>query len=147
MIETATAWERYLKLKPRTPDSGVAQFAALAYGALQEYNKAVQTQEVETRAKPNANSYFQLADFAYRAGDVGRGDRAAKQALKLTPKDQRNSVKDLVKQTKKQGAQIAKAVAQAAKQARQQNKGKQRGSAFGPLPGASTSSGGGAAGP
>jgi tetratricopeptide (TPR) repeat protein len=147
VIETVTAWERYLKLKPKKPDAGTAQFAAIAYGALQEYGKSVDTQEIVTRARPNANAYFQLADFAYRAGEVKRGDRAAKKAVSLTPKDQQNSVRDLVKQAKKQGAQIVKAVAQAKKQAKQQNKGGQRGSAFGPIPGqGSQSSGGGGAG-
>jgi tetratricopeptide (TPR) repeat protein len=143
VIETATAWERYLKLKPKKPDAGTAQFAAIAYGALQEYRKSVKTQEIAAKARPNANSYFQLADFAYRAGQVKQGDRAAAKAIELTPKDQRNSVKDLVKQAKKQGAQVVKAVAQAEKQAKQQNKGQQRGTAFGPLPGQGSSSGGG----
>jgi tetratricopeptide (TPR) repeat protein len=149
VIEAATAWERYLKLKPKRPDAGTAQFAAIAYGALQEYRKSVKTQTIATKAKPNANSYFQLADFAYRAGEVKTGDRAASKAVQLTPKDQRNSVKDLVKQAKKQGAQVVKAVAQAEKQAKQQNKGQQRGTAFGPLPGqgSSSSGGGGSAGP
>jgi tetratricopeptide (TPR) repeat protein len=150
VIETANAWERYLKLKPKKPDAGTAQFVALAYGALQEYNRAVKTQQIATRAKPNANSYFQLADLAYRAGDVATGDRAAKKAVQLTPKDQRNSVRDLVKQTKKQGAQVVKAVEKAKKQAKQQNKGSQRGSGFGPLPGESSGGaggGGGGAGP
>jgi len=147
VLETVTAWERYLKLKPKKPDAGTAQFAAIAYGAVQEYGKSVKTQAIATRARPNANSYFQLADFAYRAGEVKTGDRAAQKAISLTPKDQQNSVRDLVKQAKKQGAQVVKAVAQAKKQAKQQNKGQQRGSAFGPLPGqGSQSSGSGAAG-
>jgi tetratricopeptide (TPR) repeat protein len=146
VIETAAAWERYLKLKPKKPDPSTAQFAALAYGALQEFDAAVKTQAISARAKPNPNAYFQLADFAYRAGDVKTGDRAGRKALRLTPSDQRNSVKDLLKQSKKQGAQIAKAVAQAKKQAKKQNKG-QRGSGFGPLPGQSAGGGAGAGGP
>jgi tetratricopeptide (TPR) repeat protein len=148
VIETANAWERYLKLKPRKPDTGTAQFVALAYGALQEYGKAVKTQEIASRSRPNANSYFQLADLAYRAGDVAKGDRAAKRAVQLTPKDQRNSVRDLVKQTKKQGAQVAKAVEKAKKAAKKQNKGTQRGAGFGPLPGQGAAGGaGGGTGP
>jgi tetratricopeptide (TPR) repeat protein len=144
VIETVGAWERYLKLKPKKPDPGTAQFAAIAYGALQEYDKSVRTQEITARARPNANAYFQLADFAYRAGQVEKGDRAAARAIALTPKDQRNSVKDLVKQAKRQGKETVKAVAEAKKQAKQQNKGDQRGNAFGPLPGqgAGGSSGG-----
>jgi len=147
VIGTTDAWERYLKLKPKKPDSGTAQFAALAYGAQQEYRQAVRTQEIATRARPNANSWFQLADLAYRAGEVQKGDEAAKKAVQLTPKDQQNSVKDLVKQTKKQGAQVVKAVAKAKAQAKKQNKGSQAGSSFGPLPGQQAGGAGGGTGP
>ena len=71
----AHAWERYLKLKPKKPDAGTAQFAALAYGALQDYDAAVKAQEIAAKARPSANSYFQLADFAYRAGACRRATR------------------------------------------------------------------------
>src|SRR4051794_6043802 len=33
VLETVSAWERYLKLKPKKPDAAAAQFAALAYGS------------------------------------------------------------------------------------------------------------------
>ena len=62
------------------------------------------------KSRPSANGYFQLADFAYRAGQVESGDRAAKEAVRRTPSDQRNTVRSLIKDTKKQGAQIAKAL-------------------------------------
>jgi tetratricopeptide (TPR) repeat protein len=147
ILETAGAWERYLKLKPKKPDPATAQFAALAYGALQDYGKAVETQAISARARPNANAYFQLADFAYRAGDVKAGDRAGKKAVQLTPSDQRNSVKDLINQIKKDGARIAKAVEEAKKQARKQakkgQKGQGGGQAFGPLPGQGAGGSGG----
>ena len=44
IIEVAQAWERYLRLKPEKVDASAASFAALAYGALQDYDKAVETQ-------------------------------------------------------------------------------------------------------
>ena len=75
IIEVAKAWERYLRLEPKKVDASAAKFAALAYGALQDYNKAVKTQELSVKARPSANGYFQLADFAYRAGQVEAGDR------------------------------------------------------------------------
>ena len=85
IIEVAQAWERYLRLKPEKIDSSAASFAALAYGALQDYDKAVETQALSVKARPSANGYFQLADFAYRAGQVETGDRAAKEAVRRTP--------------------------------------------------------------
>jgi tetratricopeptide (TPR) repeat protein len=142
VIEVAKAWEQYLKLKPRKPDPATAQFAALAYGALRDYKKAVKTQALAARERPNANSYFQLAAFAYSGGQVKTGDRAAAEAIRRTPKDLRNSVKDQVKQVKKQGAQTVKAIKASEKASKKAAKGKPGGAAFGPLPGQGTGAGG-----
>jgi hypothetical protein len=143
IIEVVQAWERYLRLKPDEIDASAAGFAALAYGALQEPDKAVEAQELSVQARPSANAYFQLADFAYKAGDVEAGDKAAAEAVQRTPRDQRNTVRDLIKNTKRQGAQYARALAAAKRaQRREQRQGgeqAQPGQNFGPLP-----SGGGA---
>jgi tetratricopeptide (TPR) repeat protein len=154
IIEVAQAWERYLRLKPKKVDASAATFAALSYGALQDYNKAVRTQKLSVEARPSANGYFQLADFAYRAGRVKTGDQAAKEAVRRTPPDQRNTVRSLIKDTKKQDARFAKALEQAKKeQAKQQRQGAQGGQgaqpgqSFGPLPGAGATGAGGAASP
>jgi tetratricopeptide (TPR) repeat protein len=150
IIEVAQAWERYLRLKPKKVDASGAAFAALAYGALQDYDKAVETQGLSVESRPSANGYFQLADFAYRAGQVEAGDRAAKEAVRRTPSDQRNTVRSLIKDTKKQGAEFAKALEEAKKAERQQQKSGERaepGQSFGPLPGAGATGGGGAASP
>jgi tetratricopeptide (TPR) repeat protein len=154
VIEVAQAWERYLRLKPKKVDPSAASFAALAYGALQDYDKAVETQGLSVKSRPSANGYFQLADFAYRAGQVKTGDRAAAEAVRRTPRDQRNTVRALIKDTKKQGAQLAKALKEAEKaQRKQQRQGGeggqpgqpgQPGQNFGPLPGAGTTGAGGA---
>jgi tetratricopeptide (TPR) repeat protein len=154
IIEVAQAWERYLRLKPEKVDANAASFAALAYGALQDYDKAVKTQRLSVEARPSANGYFQLADFAYRAGQVDAGDRAAKEAVRRTPSDQRNTVRSLIKDTKKSGAQFAKALEEAKKAEREQQKaggeggqGAQPGQSFGPLPGTGATGSGGAASP
>ena len=70
IIEVTQAWDRYEKLKPKKIDASGAAFAALAFGALQDYDKAVKVQGQSVKARPSANGYFQLADFAYRADDV-----------------------------------------------------------------------------
>jgi tetratricopeptide (TPR) repeat protein len=139
IIEVAQAWERYLRLKPEKVDANAASFAALAYGALQDYDKAVKTQRLSVEARPSANGYFQLADVAYRAGQVEAGDRAAKEAVRRTPPDQRNTVRSVIKETKKEGAEFAKALEEAKKAERQQQKAggeaAEPGQSFGPLPG------------
>lgn len=141
VLETITAWERYLKLKPRKPDAGTAQFAAIAYGATQDYRNAVKTQEIAAKARPSASSYFQLAQLAYSGSNVKKGDEAAAQAVRLTPKDLRNSVRAQIKEAKKQGAQLAKAIKQQKKASKQAAKSQPKGTAFGPLPGATGASG------
>jgi tetratricopeptide (TPR) repeat protein len=140
VLETINAWERYLKLKPRRPDAATAQFAAIAYGATQDYGKAVATQEIAAKARPSASSYFQLAQLAYSGGKVQKGDEAAAKAISLTPKDLRNSVRSQVKEAKKQGAQLVKALEQQKKASKQASKGQPKGTAFGPLPGATGAS-------
>jgi tetratricopeptide (TPR) repeat protein len=141
VLETINAWERYLKLRPKKPDPGTAQFAALAYGATQDYKSAVKTQALAAKGRPSANSYYQLAQFAYAGGQVRKGDEAAAEAIRRTPKDLRNSVRAQVKEIKKQGAQLVKAIKAQQKASKQKTKGQPRGTAFGPLPGATGSSG------
>jgi tetratricopeptide (TPR) repeat protein len=141
VLETINAWERYLKLKPKKPDAATAQFAAIAYGATQDYGKAVKTQEIAAKSRPSASSYFQLAQLAYSGGKVEQGDTAAAEAIRRTPKDLRNSVRAQVKDAKKQGAQLVKAIAEQKKASEQASKGQPKGTAFGPLPGATGASG------
>ncbi len=141
VLETINAWERYLKLKPKKPDGATAQFAALAYASSQGYAKAVKTQEIATKARPSSNSYYQLAQFAYAAGKIPAGDAAAAKAIRLTPKDLRNSVRAQIKEIKKQGAQLVKALKQQAKAQKQATKGQPKGTGFGPLPGATGAAG------
>jgi hypothetical protein len=144
VTEAAAAWEAYLKLKPKKVDAGAGQFAALAYGALQEYDRAVATQAIVVRGKPSASAYFQLADFAWRAGENAKGDAAAKRAIALSPADQRNTVKDTIGRTEKQAKQIARAIAKAKKAASKQGTSG-GGTQFGPLPGQGTTGATGAA--
>jgi tetratricopeptide (TPR) repeat protein len=145
VLETINSWERYLKLKPKEPDAATAQFAAIAYGATQDYRKAVKTQALAAKARPSSNSYYQLAQFAYAGGLVSEGDAAAAQAIRRTPKDLRNSVRAQVKDIKKQGAQLVKQREQQKKASKQATKGQPSGTAFGPLPGQGATGGSGAA--
>ena len=142
VIEVTQAWNRYEKLKPDKIDASGAAFAALAFGALQDYEKAVEVQELSVEARPSANGYFQLADFAYRAGDVEKGDEAAQEAVRRSPSDQRNTVRSLIGDVKKEGAQVAKAVEEAKKAQREAGDEAEPGTSFGPLPGQGQQGGG-----
>ena len=135
IIEVTQNWERYLKLHPKKIDPSGATSAALAYGALQDYRKAVKAQELSVKERGSANGYFQLADFSYRAGNVKAGDAAAKEAVRRTPSDQRNTVRSLIKDLKKQGRQVVQAVEAQKKAQKKAGKQAKPGETFGPLPG------------
>jgi tetratricopeptide (TPR) repeat protein len=148
IVQVAEAWERYLRLEPEKIDGNAAAFAALAYGALREYDKAVEAQRRSVEARPSANGYFELARFAYQAGDEEAGDRAAQEAVQRTPADLRNNVRAQVEDVKKEGLRFArefkKAQREQREQARQGGQEAQPGQSFGPLPGTGATGGGGA---
>lgn len=140
------AWERYLKLHPKRPNSGVAQFAAQAYAFLGDADGALDAQQIVARA-PNAGAkvWEFVALYAFANGNGKLGKQAQQKALALTPKDQRNTVKSTLQDEEKQGKKYAKGVAQQKKAAKKQ-KGTPAGTSFGPLPGQGGSSGGGLTG-
>ena len=104
IIEVAQAWERYLRLKPKKIDASAAAFAALAYGALQDYDKAVETQQLSVEGAPERERLLPAGRLRLPRGPGRDGRRAAEEAVRRTPRDQRNTVRSLIKDTKKQGA-------------------------------------------
>ena len=148
IVQVAEAWERYLRLEPEKIDGNGAAFAALAYGALQDYSKAVEAQQLSVEARPSANGYFELARFAFQAGQEDAGDRAAREAVQRTPADLRNNVRAQVKDAKEEGLRFArefkKAQREQREQARQGGQEGQPGQSFGPIPGTGATGAGGA---
>jgi tetratricopeptide (TPR) repeat protein len=103
--QAATAWERYLALKPEKPDSNVATLMVQAYGpaGLNEPAKGVDASEIVAQARPSSATYFQFAVYAYAAGQTRKAELAGKKALSLAPKDQREAVQAQLDAAKKQG--------------------------------------------
>jgi hypothetical protein len=99
------AWDRYLALEPAKPDPNVAILLLRVFGpdGLNKPEKGVRAAEIVSDAQPSSQSFFQLAVFAYAAGQTRKGDLAATKAVELTPPDQRPSVKSTVDQVKEQG--------------------------------------------
>ena len=149
-VEKATqAWEHYLKLKPKKPDPNTASLMVQSYATLFTYERgdpltnvesAANAQEIFAKARPSPNSWFVLANILYQFGKIDRADRAAKKAVALTPKDQRNVVQGQIDDLRKQGLkiknQLAKSKEQAKKAAQQARKSGQ--DPFGATPGQST---------
>jgi hypothetical protein len=155
----ARDWERYLALKPKKPDPGVATIMVQTYAVLLQYNptsvletlrKAARAQEIVNKARPSPNGQYILARIYYFLGETAKGDRAARRALAGTPKDQRNTIRADLRQTKNQGVKAQRA-ARKQKQLAEQNARKaiKKGQdPFGAQPGSSPlgGAGGGAGG-
>lgn len=146
-LEKATrAWERHLELKPKKPDATTALFMVQAYASLLRFGrgspldvfeKATQAQEIFAKARPSPSSYSSLATIRYQIGKIKQGDAAADEAVRLTPKDQRNVVRSELKEVRKEGLkakkELKKSEEQAAKAAREARKAGQ--DPFGAPPG------------
>jgi hypothetical protein len=95
-------WQRYLALNPKTPDDGVASLMVRVYIALNDMPKAVTAQEIITEARPKSATFQQLAELAYTAGQIRKGDLARQKALDLADTADRPTVKSELDQAKQQ---------------------------------------------
>ena len=102
--EAGQAWQRYLALKPKNRDAAIAAQMVLAYGpeGINSPIKAFEAQQIVTNARPTFASYGTLALFAYGADKMKAGDRAAKKAVELAPKNQKEQIKTQLDQIKAQ---------------------------------------------
>jgi tetratricopeptide (TPR) repeat protein len=125
--ESARAWERYLKLKPKKPDALLANQMVQVYATLlrfdasssplDAFNQAARAQEIFAKARPSSIAYFNLATIQYQIGKIKRGDAAGDEAIRLTPKDQRNTVRAQIAEVRKEGVKLKRQQKKAEKQA------------------------------
>jgi hypothetical protein len=99
-----TAWDKYVALKPATPDERLARQMAQAFVSTGAADKAVGAQEVLTEVDPTQQTFQNLALLAYQAGQQRKGDLAAAKASSLAPKDQQKELKTSLDQAKSQAA-------------------------------------------
>jgi tetratricopeptide (TPR) repeat protein len=104
LTAAGAAWDKYLALKPASPDEGVARQMIQAYLSISKPDKAVATQEVLTEIDPTQQTFQNLALLSYQAGQTRKGDLAAGKAVDLAPKDQKKDVKSQLDQAKSQAA-------------------------------------------
>jgi outer membrane murein-binding lipoprotein Lpp len=98
------AWDKYVALKPTTPDERLARQMAQAYVSVGNANAAVGAQEVLTEIDPTQQTYQNLALLAYQAGQTRKGDLAASKAVSLAPKDEQKDLKTQLDSAKSQAA-------------------------------------------
>ncbi|MGN6189863.1 MAG: hypothetical protein ACTHOE_13295 [Conexibacter sp.] len=91
----ATAWQRYLTLDPNHPDVTLARLMATAYSetGLNQPADAASAMEIVTERQPSASAYATLAQYAYLADQLRKGDLAAARAVQLAPDAQRKLVR------------------------------------------------------
>jgi hypothetical protein len=105
--KASTAWGKYLATEPKNIDPALASLMLNAYSptALNQPDKGTQTAEIIAEQRNNAESYIQLAQYAYLAGQARKAELAGDKALELAKSpDERKAVKQLLEQAKSQGA-------------------------------------------
>jgi len=102
LAAAGSAWDKYVALKPATPDERLARQMANAFLSVGNADKAVGAQEVVTQVDPTQQTFANLAIFAYQAGQTRKGDLAAAKAVDLAPKDEQKDLKSQLDSAKTQ---------------------------------------------
>lgn len=108
---TTAAWKRY-EATVKKPDPSLASLAIQAYAGLGALTKsqaawagAADATEILAEAKPNANTYVTLVQYATLAGQTRKAELAGKKAIQLAPKGQKKDAKAAVAQAKAAASQ------------------------------------------
>lgn len=107
LATAATAWQRYLKLDPQHPDATLARLMATAYSqdGLDQPADAATAIEIVTEQQPSAAAYATLAEYAYLAGQMRKGDLASGKAVQLEPAAQQRSLRTQLASIRRQALQ------------------------------------------
>ena len=133
----ADAWDKYLKLAPKKPDSGGAALMSQAFfflavsatdaaGAQSNLEDAAAASEIVAEQMPSFGSYASLARLQFFAGDTAGAEQSAKKAESLAQPAQVASLKQAIAQYRKVGASVQKQIKDAeqrASQAQNQSQG------------------------
>jgi hypothetical protein len=98
------AWQKYIELDPKQVDDSLARRMVVVYaGPLSDPEQAVQAQEIVTEARPDsANQFATLAQLAWSAGQIRKGDLARDKAIELTEPDLRESLRGQLETAKQE---------------------------------------------
>ena len=108
--KTAASWKRY-EAVAKKPDPSLASLAVQTYQGMGTLTKsqsawvgAADATEILAAAKPNANTYVSLVQYATLAGQTRKAELAGQKAIALAPKGQKKAAKQAVAQAKSQAA-------------------------------------------
>jgi hypothetical protein len=113
LLATDAAWKRYVAAAKK-PDPSLAGLAVQAYDGLgtltgdktakaQHYSDAAAAQEIVSAARPTAQNYIGLVQFATLAGQTRKAELAGNKAIELAPKAQKKAARQAVTQAKAAG--------------------------------------------
>jgi hypothetical protein len=115
-------WIRYIKLDPKQPRAGDAQFAAQALFASStladldsRVKSAAEAQAIVAEARPSASAYLTLAQYYFLAGDGKAGEQAIAKAKQEVPAQQRQIVEQTAQSSQQQAEQLRRQFEQAQK--------------------------------
>lgn len=129
--KAADAWDSYLALKPKNPDTTaalqiagtfflLAQNSTSAADARTQVKAAAEAQQVAADSNPSRGNLNNLANYLYFAGEFERGDEAARQAIAKAPKDEQADLQKSFDAIKKQAEAFEKQLKAEQKQGAQQ---------------------------
>lgn len=121
--QAAVAWQHYLKVrgnKPPLNDSsllGYSSLAASVYQKLGQWNGAASAWEYAATTQPSGSStalkpFLCLAFASYAGKNTSKGDLAAAQAVRLSPKLQRLTLRSTFKQARSSATNAQTALVQ-----------------------------------
>lgn len=116
LVVASRSWQRYLTLDPQHPSATLARLMAGAYDqtGLNQPANAATAMEIVSEQQPSAQSYGALAQYAYLANQMRKGDLAAAKAVSLAPSAQQRLLRANLANIKRQVLQQAARGAQPA---------------------------------
>jgi hypothetical protein len=114
--KAAQAWTDYLKTDPKNTDLATAANAAQAFVLLGDADGAAGAQAIVAEGQNTAAAYGQLAFYYYAAGDLKKGDAAAKQAVAAADPTTSDQIEKNLANLRKQSIKQQEAIEQQAEQ-------------------------------
>ena len=104
--EAVKSWEQFQAIDPKNDEeeARVASRIVQAYASLEDLNGLVSAQEVVALNREAVGPYAALAQYAYLAGQIRKGDLASQKALELEDPDQRDTLRSDLETYKQQAA-------------------------------------------
>jgi hypothetical protein len=104
LAQAQRSWERYLALERKNPNPDLAKRMVRVLGeeGLNQPAAAVEALQIPLAREPSSRTLnFELAQYAYEAGNTRQGDLAGAKTLALTAKSEQAHLKGVLNELKK----------------------------------------------